>query len=49
MYSSGYTAPTSSNMQLWEFYHYPADVLEKLTQVSFNQMQQNCQANGCVV
>lgn len=31
-------APTSSNMQLWEFYQITsADVLEKLTQVSFNQ------------
>jgi len=31
-------APTSSNMQLWEFYQITSvDVLEKLTQVSFNQ------------
>ena len=31
-------APTSSNMQLWEFYHITAtDILEKITEASFNQ------------
>jgi nitroreductase len=48
MYELASLAPTSSNMQLWEFYHIVTPALiQEIATASLIKMLPNCTTNGC--